>query len=91
MSSFFLKFLGAYTSCKDTYFAMNAVPTMSFSTRDPKGYDFSYMEIWHTERDIYNKSIPEYQEHTAVVNAVVGYGLANLKKQLTREGYYITE
>ncbi len=73
------------------YFAINGVPTISFGTADPKGYDFSYYEIWHTERDLYNKSIPEYQEHTAVVTAVVIYGLANLDHVLAREGYFREE
>jgi len=68
---------------------MNGVPTISFGTSDPKGYDFDYREIWHTERDLYNKSIPEYQEHTAVVTAVVVYGLANLDHLLSREGYFL--
>lgn len=71
------------------YFAMNAIPTMSFGTGDPKGYDFSYGEIWHTERDTYNMSIPEYQEHTAVVTAVVVYGIAMLDHLLSREGMFI--
>jgi hypothetical protein len=48
-----------------------------------------YSEIWHTERDLYNKSIPEYQEHTAIVTAIVVYGIANLDYLLSREGYYI--
>jgi hypothetical protein len=69
------------------YFAMNGVPTVGFGTGDPKGYNFNYGEIWHTERDLYNKSIPEYQEHTAVVTAVVVYGIANLDHLLSREGY----
>jgi len=42
----------------------------------------------HTENDLYNKSIREYQEHTAVVTAVVVYGLANLNHLLSREGLY---
>ncbi len=70
-------------------FAVKSVPTMSFGTADPKGYDFSYREIWHTERDLYNISIPEYQEHTSVVTAVVVYGIANLDHLLSREGFYI--
>jgi len=73
-------------------FAVKAVPTMSFGQEDVKGYNFSYYEIWHTERDLYNKSIPEYQEHSAIVNAVVIYGIANLDHLLSREGYYkVTE
>jgi hypothetical protein len=70
------------------YFAMNGVPTLSFDIPDSKGYNFNYGEIWHTERDTYTKSIPEYQEHTSVVTAVVVYGLANLDHLLSREGLY---
>ena len=70
------------------YFAKNGVPTLSFRESDPKGYNFEYGEIWHTERDIYNKLIPEYLVHSAVVEAVVLYGLANLDHLLSREGLY---
>lgn len=70
------------------YFAMEGVPTIGFNLSDPKGYNFSYDEIWHTERDTYNKSIPEYQEHSATCTAVVLYGLANLDHKLSREGLY---
>ena len=70
---------------------MNGVPTLSFRLTDHKGYNFSYYEIWHTERDTYNKSIPEYQERTAVCNAVILYGLANLDHLLSREGLYKEE
>jgi len=71
------------------YFARNGVPVISFGTADPKGYDFSYGEIWHTERDLYNKSIPEYQEHTAVVTAIVVLGVANLDHLLPRKGFFV--
>ncbi|MFC2117417.1 M28 family peptidase [Bacteroidota bacterium] len=74
-----------------TYFVLNDVPAAGFGTGDPKGYDFDYREIWHTERDLYNKSIPEYQEHTAVVTAVVVLGVANLDHLLSRDGYYVVE
>ena len=70
------------------YFAMNGVPVLSFDTPDAKGYNFNYQEIWHTESDLYTKSIPEYQEHTSVVTAVVVYGLSNLDHLLSREGLY---
>ena len=73
------------------YFAMNGIPTLSFGTADTKGYDFNYNEIWHTERDMYNKSIPEYQNHTSVVTAVVVYGLANIDHLLSRKGLYQEE
>lgn len=69
-------------------FAVEGVPTIGFKTADTKGYNFSYGEIWHTERDMFNKSIAEYQEHAATVTAVVIYGIANLDHLLSREGYY---
>jgi len=70
------------------HFAMNGVPTLRFDESDAKGYNFNYGEIWHTERDTYDKSIAEYQEHTSVVTAVIVYGLANLDHLLSREGLY---
>jgi Zn-dependent M28 family amino/carboxypeptidase len=75
----------------DSNFAINGVPALSFATADPKGYNFNYGEIWHTERDTYNKSIPEYQEHTSVVTAVVVYGLANIDHLLSRKDLYQEE
>lgn len=73
------------------YFAMNGVPTLSFDAPDAKGYNFNYGEIWHTERDTYDKSIPEYQEQTSVVTAVVVYSLANLDHLLSRVDLYAAE
>ena len=70
-------------------FAVKGVPTIGFDCGDPKGYNFSYGEIWHTERDLYNKSISEYQEQAATATAVLVYGLANLDHKLSREGYYV--
>jgi len=72
-------------------FAVKGVPTIGFETGDPKGYNFNYREIWHTERDLYNKSIPEYQEQAAVATAVLAFGIADLDHLLNREGYYIEE
>ena len=69
-------------------FAVDAVRTIDFNEKDIKGYNFSYGEIWHTERDTYSKSIPEYQEHAATVMAIVTLGVANLDHLLSREGLY---
>jgi len=71
------------------HFALNGVPTLAFDAPDVKGYNFSYQEIWHTENDLYTKSIPEYQEHTSIVTAVVVFGLANLDHLLSRDGLYL--
>lgn len=80
-----------YGGTDASVFAVEGVPTIGFMTDDIKGYDLSYDEIWHTERDLYNKNIPEYQEHTATVTAIVALGVVNLDKQLSREGLYIKE
>jgi len=72
-------------------FAVEGVPTIGFDLADFKGYNFSYGEIWHTERDLYNKSIPEYQEHAATLTALLALGIANLDHLLSREGYYLIE
>ena len=40
---------------------------------------------------LYTKNIPEYQEHTATVTAIIALGVANLDKQLSREGLYTEE
>ena len=70
------------------YFVMNGCPAISLTLGDPKGYNFNYGEIWHTERDLYNKSIPEYMEHTSVVQAIIMYGLGNLPALPSRQGLY---
>jgi len=70
-------------------FAVKGIPTIGFEEGDPKGYNFDYFEIWHTERDTYNKSIPEYMEQSAAAMAVLVYGLADLDHKLDREGYYV--
>jgi len=72
-------------------FAVEGVPTIGFEEGDPRGYNFSYREIWHTERDTYNMAIPEYNEQSATATAVLVYGLASLDHLLDREGYYLDE
>ncbi len=72
-----------------TVFGVNGVPYLALDNADVKGYNFNYGEIWHTENDLYNKNIPEYQEHTATVTAIITLGVANLDHQLSREGMYL--
>ena len=73
------------------YFAMNGVPVIGFDLNDPKGYNFQYGEIWHTDRDLYNKSIPEYMDQTSIANAIVLYGIANLENHLPADAVYKKE
>lgn len=72
-------------------FAVEGVPTITFATRDIKGYGVNYGDTWHTEMDYYQKVILEYQEYTAIVTAVVVWGVANLDHLLSREGLFLPD
>ncbi len=74
-----------------TVFAVEGVPTYGFRLSDVDGTNFSYGEIWHTENDILNRENPRYQQHAAIVTAIVALGVANLPHQLSREGMYLPE
>lgn len=74
-----------------TVFAVEGVPTYGFRLSDVDGTNFSYGEIWHTENDILNRENPRYQQHAAMVTAIVALGIANLDHQLSREGMFIED
>jgi carboxypeptidase Q len=70
-------------------FEMLGVPTLRFQTQT----DYNYGHAWHTLHDLYSELVPytEHQKHSALVTAVVAYGVANLDTPLTREGVYLPE
>jgi cyclophilin family peptidyl-prolyl cis-trans isomerase len=70
-------------------FAMAGIPTFRFNTET----DYSYGRAWHTLYDVYSELVPytEHQEHSALVTAVVAYGIANLDEPLPREGTYLPD
>ena len=69
-------------------FGMQGIPTINMRENDAKGYDFNYSEIWHTERDNFNESVPEYQEQAGAAMAIISLGTANLDKKLPRNEVY---
>lgn len=69
-------------------FSTRGVPTVGMRETDALGYDFQYREIWHTERDTYTESIPEYQEQAAAALAIIGLGTANLDEKFPRNEVY---
>lgn len=71
-----------------TIFAMQGVPTLGMRESDSFGYDFNYGEIWHTIRDTYTESFPEYQEQAAVALAIMALGTANLDELIPRNEVY---
>jgi cyclophilin family peptidyl-prolyl cis-trans isomerase len=81
-------------------FEMQSIPTLSFATtgarmgpdgKEIPSYPYSY--AWHTLNDLYSELVPytEHQQHSALVTAVVAYGVANLDKPLTRDGVYLAD
>ena len=80
-------------------FEMVSVPTLNFATTtarpgpDGKDVNYSYNYAWHTTNDLYSELVPytEHQQHSALVTAVVAYGVANLDKPLTRDGVYLPD
>ncbi|MBQ5396336.1 MAG: M20/M25/M40 family metallo-hydrolase [Alistipes sp.] len=72
-----------------TSFMVKGIPAVQMAEwSDPMGYNFDYHEIWHTERDTYQKSIPEYQEQAATALAIMALGTANLPTILPRNEVY---
>ncbi|MFA5713288.1 MAG: M20/M25/M40 family metallo-hydrolase [Bacteroidales bacterium] len=70
------------------WFRIEGVPAIAFENSDPHGYDFRYPDIWHTEKDHFNMSIPTYMEYSTLVTAIVVYKLANQPTLLSREALY---
>jgi len=72
-----------------TSFEMEGVPTLRFQTQT----DYRYQHAWHTLHDLYSELVPytAHQQHSALVTAVVAYGVANLDKPLTRDGVYLPD
>jgi len=70
-------------------FAMVGVPTVNFQPKT----DYNYGRAWHPLLDTYSEVVPypEQQQESALVTAVVAYGIANLDKPLPRQGLYLPD
>jgi carboxypeptidase Q len=72
----------------DTFsFLQKGVPAFGFSTKG----EHQYGRTWHTTLDTYNEVIPEYEEYSTWVTAVVAYGIANLDHLLSREDFFMPD
>jgi cyclophilin family peptidyl-prolyl cis-trans isomerase len=72
----------------DTFsFLQKGVPAFGFSTKG----EHQYGRTWHTTLDTYNEVIPEYQEYSSMIMAVVAYGISNLDHLLSRDGYFMPD
>jgi hypothetical protein len=80
-------------------FEMMSVPTLNLATTTarpgPEGKDvnYTYPYAWHTLNDLYSELVPytEHQQESALMTAVVAYGVANLDKPLTRDSVYLAD
>jgi hypothetical protein len=80
-------------------FEMVSVPTLNLATTtartgpDGKDVNYTYGYAWHTLNDLYSELVPytDHQQQSALVTAVIAYGVANLDKPLTRAGVYLDD
>ena len=72
-----------------TAFSMLGVPTLRLAEKTEHVYNSTYHTLW----DTYDDALPyaKHQEHTALVLAVMAYGIGNLDHPLTREGFYLPD
>ncbi len=63
-------------------FLQEGVPGFFWDQSGRADYDWTH----HTQHDVYEAAIPEYQEHSAVVVALSALGLADLPELLDRRG-----
>ena len=70
-------------------FSMLGVPTLNMAVRS----EYSYQRAWHTLLDTYNEVVPfsDYLQHSALVYAVLSYGIANLDQALPRQDVYLPD
>lgn len=59
------------------------VPGLNWGLKGRADY---FQHTWHTQWDVFENSIGEYQRHTATVIAMAALGTANLDEMLDREG-----
>jgi hypothetical protein len=70
-------------------FSMLGIPILSLRNQT----DYVYNRAWHTLYDLYSELVPytEHQQHSALVTAVVAYGIANHEETLPREGFFLED
>lgn len=68
-------------------FLMEGVPAPGLRLDGPHQYG----RTWHTPLDTYNEVIPDAQEHSTIVIALLAYGAANLDHLLQRDGAFVPD
>jgi carboxypeptidase Q len=68
-------------------FMMENVPTPYLRSEGPHKYGTT----WHTMLDTYDQVIPDAQEQSTLIIAVLAYGVANMDHLLPREGAFLPD
>ena len=68
-------------------FTMAGIPAPSLQLKGPH----QYRRTWHSPLDTYNEVIPDAQEHSALVLALLAYEIANMDNLLPREGSFLPD
>jgi hypothetical protein len=71
-------------------YMMAGVPTLLGAGSSPMN-DYDYRRTWHTVYDTYDAIVPysDHQQHAAICQAVIAYGVAELPHLLSRDGLYL--
>jgi hypothetical protein len=76
-----------------TAYSQAGVPILvGAGARNPHN-NHNYQHIWHTVYDTYDDVLKfaEHQQHAAICQAVISYGVAELPNQLSRETFYLKD
>ena len=68
-------------------FILEGVPAPGLRLEGPHQYG----KTWHTPLDTYDEIIPDAQEHSSIVVALLAYGAANLDHLLPRQGAFLPD
>ncbi|MDQ7816629.1 MAG: M20/M25/M40 family metallo-hydrolase [Melioribacteraceae bacterium] len=68
-------------------FVMEGVPAPWLRTQGPHQYGTT----WHSMLDTYDQIIPDAQEHSALVYALLAYQMANMDQLIPREGAFLPD
>jgi hypothetical protein len=73
-----------------TVYMQAGVPSLQNAGSNPLN-NHNYRHVWHTVYDTYDNVVPysEHLQHTAICQAVILYGIAELPGLLSRDGYYL--
>ena len=76
-----------------TVYMQAGIPSLpSAGPRNPLN-NHNYQHAWHTVYDTYDEILPfaEHQQHAAICQAVIAYGVAELPNLLNRESFYLQD